>query len=145
MHLLITRDYQAKGTNGTLTINGEGPPLCYTIELPWRNNEQKKSCIPAGVYTVTKRYSQKFKWHLHINNVPGRSLILMHPANNAEIELQGCIAPVTLLTAPGTGLASKLAFQKLMTLVTDALQRNETIFLTITPKPMAEGVTKITK
>ena len=145
MQIVIKRDYHTKGTNGVLTIYGEGPPLCYTIELPWRNNEPKLSCIPAGVYTVTKRYSQKFKWHLHLQDVPGRSYILIHPANNAEIELQGCIAPVTILTSPGTGLASKPAFQKLMARVTDALQRNETIFLTITPKPPAEGLNKIPK
>lgn len=63
-----------------------------TLELPWENNEQRVSCIPAGTYKVVKRYSRKYKRHLHITNVPGRSYILIHPGNYHS-QILGCILP----------------------------------------------------
>ncbi len=88
--------------------------LCYTIELPWLNNQRQISCIPEGSYELVKRYSPKFGWHLHLQGVKGRDMILIHPANNAIIELRGCIAPVSVHTAWGMGLASRRAMQILM-------------------------------
>ena len=133
MKLFLHRTYLAEGTNGTLTVNDDVAPLCHTIELPWRNNQVKVSCIPAGIYTVRLRYSPRFSWHLHVHNVPGRSTILFHPANNARLELQGCIAPVTVLTGAGTGSFSRKACNRLMQEVSVSLRANETIFLIIHP------------
>ena len=87
MVLLLTRTYFPYGTNGKLEC--EGKLICNTIELPWKNNETRVSCIPEGKYFIKKRYSQKFQWHLEIENVQNRSLILFHPANNALQELNG--------------------------------------------------------
>lgn len=75
------------------------------------------------------RFSTKFKNHLILKNVPGRSLILLHPANKAKEELRGCIAPVTYLNGPGKGIYSKAALDKLLSLVHQALDRNEAISL----------------
>lgn len=144
MNLFLNRRYYAEGTNGTLTVGGETVPLCHTIELPWRDNQVNISCIPAGVYPVRERYSPKFKWHLHVQKVPGRRLILFHPANNASLELQGCIAPVTELTGPGRGDFSRHAFEKLMERVGYALRAKETIFLIINPAPVAGLILHIT-
>jgi hypothetical protein len=110
----------------------EGKFICYTIELPWNNNEKRVSCIPAGKYFIRKRYSQKFKWHLVVNDVENRSYILFHPANNAIKELNGCIAPVTKLSGPGLGLMSRKAFEKLKTLVYQSLDNKESVELLIT-------------
>lgn len=131
MHLTIHRTYHDEGTNGLLTIGSHSEPLCYTIELPWRNNELNRSCIPEGTYVLKKRYSQKFRWHMQVADVPGRSYILIHPANHATRELKGCIAPVLLLTGPGTGEQSQRAFQRLMNTLLSALQSKETILLTV--------------
>lgn len=133
MNLLIRRCYHPLGTNGILTINEEPEPLCYTIELPWKDNRRRISCIPAGTYMLRRRYSPRFKWHLHVQDVPGRSLILFHPANNAILELQGCIAPVTMLTGEGRGDHSVAAFLKLMERVAEAFRRKESLLLTIGP------------
>ena len=133
MKLFLHRTYFAEGTNGILFVDEETTPICHTIELPWRNNCVNISCIPPGTYPVKERYSPKFKWHLHVQQVPGRSLILFHPANNAMFELQGCIAPVTELTGAGTGDYSREAFQKLMHKVTVAFRAKETLFLIILP------------
>jgi hypothetical protein len=128
MELVLIRTYHTNGTNGTLTINNSFQ--CYTIELPWVNNLPRRSCIPEGRYELKKRYSPKFKDHLLVQGVPGRSLVLLHPANDALTELKGCIAPVSSLDGAGKGSQSRKAFKKLLQLVYKALEL-ETVYLTI--------------
>ena len=55
----------------------------------------------------------------------------MHPANNALLELNGCIAPVTRLSGPGLGLQSRQALNKLKGLVFKAIDRKEEVFLIV--------------
>lgn len=129
MELTLTRVYKSGGTNGTLTLNGHF--VCFTLELPWKENQNNISCIPEGKYELRPRYSKKFKRHLKVMDVFGRSLILIHPANNALEELEGCIAPVMQLTGIGTGIYSKLAMDKLLSICHQARDRNEKITLTI--------------
>ena len=129
MVLELTRTYFPNGTNGKLEC--EGKLICNTIELPWKNNETRVSCIPEGKYFIKKRYSQKFQWHLEIENVQNRSLILFHPANNALQELNGCIAPVTKLSGPGLGLMSRKAFTTLKRMVYKVLDTNESVELIV--------------
>lgn len=107
-NFVLSRIYYKGGTNGIITLNGR--KICYTIELPWKENQMQISCIPVGKYLITREYSLKFKLHIfRLDSVVGRSDILIHPANNAIDELHGCIAPVTLLTGQGKGLQSKKA------------------------------------
>lgn len=129
MVLILTRTYFPDGTNGKLEC--EGKLICKTIELPWKNNERRVSCIPEGKYILEKRYSLKYKWHIHVTGVQNRSLILFHPANNAMKELNGCIAPVTKISGPGLGLSSRKAFRKLKDQVYKALERKETVLLIV--------------
>ena len=129
MVISITRTYFPDGTNGKLEC--EGKLICNTIELPWKMNETKVSCIPEGKYFIKKRYSKKFQWHLEVLDVKNRSLILFHPANNALQELNGCIAPVTKLSGPGLGLISRKAFSKLKNLVYPILDKNESVVLIV--------------
>jgi len=129
MELLLTRTYARGGTNGNISY--DGLHVVYTIELPWKNNRTGVSCIPEGRYVIKKRFSLKFGWHLLLMNVPGRALILIHPANNARRELKGCIATVTVLTGPGGGIQSRAALKQLTGLVFAAFNRKEPIFLTI--------------
>lgn len=129
MVLWLSRTYFPEGTNGKLEC--EGKFICNTIELPWKNNETKVSCIPEGKYFIKKRYSNKYKWHLEVVEVKNRSLILFHPANNAIQELKGCIATVTKLSGPGLGLMSRKAFTKLKDLVYKALDSKESVELIV--------------
>ena len=129
MVLELTRTYFPNGTNGKLECKGKS--ICNTIELPWRENETRVSCIPEGKYFIKKRYSQKFQWHLEVLDVKNRSLILLHPANNALLELNGCIAPVTKLSGLGLGLMSRKAFSKLKDLVYKALDNKESVELIV--------------
>lgn len=129
MVLELTRTYFPNGTNGKLECKGKS--ICNTIELPWRENETRVSCIPEGKYFIKKRYSQKFQWHLEVLDVKNRSLILFHPANNALQQLNGCIAPVTKLSGPGLGLMSRKAFIALKKLVYRVLDTNESVELIV--------------
>ena len=129
MILILQRKYFPEGTNGILRCDGK--LICNTIELPWKENVRRVSCIPEGKYFLRKRYSVKFKWHIEIQDVVGRSLILFHPANNALKELNGCIAPVTKISGPGLGLKSRKAFLKLKTMVFQELESGEQVSIII--------------
>ena len=129
MILLLKRTYFPDGTNGKLEC--DGILICYTIELPNKNNEARVSCIPEGKYFLKKRYSKKYKWHIEIMDVSKRKFILFHPANNAQLELNGCIAPVSKISGPGLGLMSRKAFSKLKDFVYYALNNNENVELIV--------------
>jgi len=63
------------------------------IELPWNNNKRGISCIPVGEYSAiaVRRWSNK-KYALWVQDVPGRSEIMVHTANFVK-QLLGCLAP----------------------------------------------------
>ena len=63
---------------------------CKTLELPDLDNYPRISCIPYGSYTVKKRWSKKFKNHFHIQDVEGRSYILIH-SGNYYTQILGCV------------------------------------------------------
>lgn len=130
MELLLIRTYYPDGTNGELYANNGKDIICHTIELPWKDNEHSLSCIPEGRYGISMRFTKKRDWHMLVKGVLARSLILIHPANDAERELKGCIAPVTTLTGEGRGTESRPAFETLKELISNAL-KNEPVFLTI--------------
>lgn len=93
MHVKITR-IRDNGvqTLGELQVidNNRVVFTCKTLELPYINNERGISCIPAGSYIVTKRYSEKYGRHFLINDVPNRSYILIHQGN-FHTQIRGCI------------------------------------------------------
>ena len=133
MELELIRTYYPKGTNGYILYKSR--LMMYSIELPWKDNLARVSCIPEGRYGLTKRFNQKFRWHLQVMNVRQRTGILIHPANDALQELKGCIAPVSFLTGVGKGLRSRLALESLTSLVYGALDQHESVFITIKSDP----------
>lgn len=132
MELELTRTCFPEACNGSIYCGDVF--ICHTIELPWKDNRKGVSCIPEGRYELRKRFSPRFRWHLLVKGVPGRSMILIHPANDAARELRGCIAPVSTLTARGKGLLSKNALTRLLAVVYAGLQK-EQVFLTIKSQP----------
>jgi hypothetical protein len=129
MEIVIKRTYADNGTNGVVSVDGNR--VCFCIELPWKENARRVSCIPEGTYELGKRFSNKYKHHIEVLKVPGRQYILIHPANNAATELAGCIAPVSVLTGPGKGLRSRLAFEIIKEAVYAALDKGELVKLII--------------
>lgn len=91
-----------QGTFGRLALDGLE---LVTLELPWRDNQRRISCIPAGVYICTLQASHMWTPRsdgrvYHVQDVPGRDAILIHAANWAgdvsqhwHSDLLGCIAP----------------------------------------------------
>jgi hypothetical protein len=119
-----------------------GAQVCGTLELPWRDNTPKLSCIPVGTYTLRWKRSPSKGMCYEVLHVPGRGNVLIHSANFAgdvtkgfQSELQGCIAPCTRFGAMRNrarifqlaGLVSKPA-----TSAFNAWGNAEDILLTIT-------------
>ncbi len=101
MRLKITRHPSgSKSTLGFLNLECDTSFLLYTLELPWKNNEQRVSCIPCGLYDLEFRNSPKYGDHILVKDVPGRSYILFHVANYPK-DIKGCI---------GTGLTQQKDF-----------------------------------
>lgn len=129
MELTLIRTYLLEGSNGVLMCGDL--KICSTIELPWKENQRKISCIPEGRYELKRRYTTRFGYHFMISHVPDRSNILIHAFNNALAESKGCIAPVTLVTGEGKGILSRLALARLVHLLYPVFEKSTSIFLTI--------------
>lgn len=129
MDLLLLRTYLQNGTNGTL--RAEGQEICRTIELPWKDNRPRVSCIPEGSYRLRKRYSPKFGSHFEVVGVKDRQYILFHPANDAAKELKGCIAPVSQHTGEGRGSSSRAALHSMKARLFPVLNLGGVLVLTI--------------
>lgn len=81
-----------QGTEGVLIL--PRGVFCNTMELPWRDNAPKKSCIPCGEYDVAIRQSPKFGRVYEIKGVPRRSFILAHAGNLAGDTAKGWLSHV---------------------------------------------------
>lgn len=89
MKIILSREYDPEVTDGEIT-DENGDHICYSLELPWLQNEQKISCIPEGEYKFSKMFSQKLGWVYRLKNVSGRSLIDIHKGNSV-LDIEGCI------------------------------------------------------
>ena len=88
---------QLKATLGELYyINDEGveEKLGFTVEPPWRNNKNSVSSIIPSTYGVAKVTNhQKYGNSFHVQDVSGRSSIMIHRGVN-ETFTEGCIIPI---------------------------------------------------
>lgn len=75
-----------QGTEGILLV---GQFSCKTIELPWRDNEVRISCIPPGVYDAETRVSNRYGKTYWVRHVPERTYILIHSGNLAGDKAMG--------------------------------------------------------
>ncbi len=88
--LTLTRHNKSEnGTFGALAEKNE--PICVTCELPWKDNQNKISCIPVGTYKVTP-FNSPSKGDVYlVNDVPNRDMIEIHIGNTIK-DILGCIA-----------------------------------------------------
>lgn len=102
-YTILREPDRSKQTLGTFTItkNNAVAFTCKTIELPWKNNERRVSCIPDGVYRTIRHRSPSYGECFWVQDVPGRSEILIHHGNYAASinprtgtpDTKGCILP----------------------------------------------------
>lgn len=80
----VTISREASTQNGTFGIVTlpDGSKM-HSLELPWKDNEPRVSCIPPGTYPCAIKNSPKFGTVYRVNDVPGRSEILFHAGNSA--------------------------------------------------------------
>lgn len=77
-----------EGTLGSFSIP-EKEFVCYSLELPWRDNKQSYSRIPTGEYIARKFKSPTFGNVYMLENVKDRSYILIHIGNWAGDRTKG--------------------------------------------------------
>jgi hypothetical protein len=83
-------DKQTEGILYVLDDTGAIQFKCFTLELPDLNNQRRISCIPEGTYNLKLHNSPKFKQVYWVQDVPGRSEILIHSGNYVS-QILGCI------------------------------------------------------
>lgn len=126
--------YTPDGTFGRLTAGNE---TFWTVERPWVGNQRRKSCIPEGHYPMMLRDSGvvarsskgDFTMGWEVCDVPGRSLIMIHPGNWMS-DLLGCIAPGMTWGIVGDKIgvgSSQEAFRRLMAILSVELHHTLTI------------------
>jgi hypothetical protein len=86
MFALLSRSYGEKQTTGCLSIYDEDTAVfsCKTLELPYLENHKDISCIPPGEYKCDRVTSKKFGICYLLNDVPGRTGIIIHVGNYAS-------------------------------------------------------------
>jgi hypothetical protein len=85
---LINVEY---GIISRFTAPGLGKTI-WAVERAWNGNHTGNSCIPEGTYPLRPHSGPRFPAAWEVCDVPGRTAILIHPANQPG-ELAGCIAP----------------------------------------------------
>lgn len=89
IEIRIDRSYAtSEGIMGYLFVNDQA--ICYTLELPWEDNENNVSAIPAGDYAAFLRYDKSDHWRLQLQNVFERTGVQIHVGNTTQ-DTEGCI------------------------------------------------------
>ena len=96
----LTLRRQISDDEGTFGLLVGLPRLIRTVELPWRKNSSKVSCIPLDPIGYICKWvnSPKHGWCYELQNVKGRGNIQIHTANYGgdvtkgfRSDLLGCI------------------------------------------------------
>ena len=109
--------------------------FCDTLEDKWRDLTKEKkvpgeTCIPAGRYRVVMDYSNRFKRVMpHILDVKYFEGVRIH-AGNVRADTDGCILLGQYLQN-GVLVDSKVKTEHFNTIVTEAIDRGEEVWITI--------------
>lgn len=87
--VMLFRRWETKESTGGLLIGPSGMRL-YSLELPWKNNTLRISCIPEGKYKCVWHNSPKFGWTYLVTGTEPRTQILFHVGNYPK-NSWGCI------------------------------------------------------
>lgn len=146
MTLELKRTNREKGyTDGLLFVDGRF--ICDTLEDRDRDENRNgifdgaerkvyaETAIPNGTYRITLEHSPKFSPRYggrkvpRLHNVPHFEGILIHTGNTAE-DSAGCIL-VGRRCAPGRLTESVATFNRLLSLLEEAVARGEELSITV--------------
>lgn len=126
----LTPKFDRIGVRGVLLVNGQ--PECTTLELPWKDNEPRISCIPEGHYKLLRTINRttsgglKIPQTFEVMDVPERMGILFHIGNTVK-DSNGCIlvgSSYGYIDEIPAILGSRVAFNKLIE-ITESFGRLE--------------------
>ncbi len=129
MKLTVERSPLPNCTPGKLFVDGKF--FCYTLEDVDRKLECNptgkiygETAIPRGTYPVVLDFSNRFKQVMpHVLGVPYFDGIRIH-AGNTTADTHGCLL-VGEIASKDKVLESRKAYQRLMIVLEDALDRGE--------------------
>lgn len=96
-HLKLIRFTEVHdATVGRLFVDAGNHPPIWTLEDAWRDNERRKSCIPAGTYKAVPHgwedlHHVRFPKTWRLVDVPNRDAILVCHAGNDIEDTEGCV------------------------------------------------------
>ncbi len=112
----------------------------FMTELPWRDNKPNYSRIPPGEYVAKWHKSPRFGECWWLQDVPGRSEVLIHPGNFAGDRLKGfkthsygCLLPSKYRGRIGDQLAG-LSSRPALRMMKDAIGPNNFILKIMEPE-----------
>ena len=85
---LVRLEEAEDGTFGVMLIDGH--VFCVTLEPPDKDNKSNISNILPGYYNLRRVNSPKYGMTFQVEDVPGRSHILIH-SGNVPKHTKGCI------------------------------------------------------
>lgn len=92
--IVLNRHYHQNCTTGVMKFP-DGTTF-HTMELPWKNNRNRVSCIPEGFYPMQKRVSgvvqrtSGYTQGWEVQEVKDRDYIMVHVGNYPS-DFEGCI------------------------------------------------------
>lgn len=136
-HVSLTRVEEGAGRGTIAFWRVNGVAVAWNLEEEDRENENNVSSIPAQQYLMTWRRSPRFGMCWHVEDVPGRTVILVHIGNDVD-DTEGCLLPGMTLWNGGVG-SSKDGSKTLNTAIAQALGRvsggdledGDTVLLTV--------------
>ena len=122
MKLYLLRDYRTEHVTIGRLFDPNTNFHIHTLELPWRDNQRRISCIPTGKYKCKLDFYNRGGYKaFQVMDVPDRSEIKIHIGNWTKNVL-GCIATGRARMVKGDMItSSKTAFNEFMNYTKDVV------------------------
>lgn len=140
--LTVSRAYYSDATIGRI-FSPHFKRYLACLELPERANTVDESCIPEGLYpyrvAMSPRAGRLVIW---IDDVPGRTLIQLHPGNYTR-QILGCGLPgLSVIDLDGDGTPDVSRSEDALNFILANVPETGTIRFVSAAKPLGRGVWK---
>jgi hypothetical protein len=120
--LTLVRVYEGDDcTIGVLYLGDDaatGEELCQTLELPWKDNQKYKSCIPPGTYKGFGIVTGKgVRIHFYDKPDTSRDSIQIHTGNDLTVTVGCVVVGMTVEKEAGVIWDSRRAMTKIISAV----------------------------